>query len=124
MRKLKPREIVGGNESSKITKGLMAQRLRICPQCRRLRRHRFNPCVGKMSWRRKSQPTPAFLPGESHGQRSLAGYSLWVHKELDMTKRLSTQAGSLRLSSTVRFKVAAQLSALSVDAFTDQEDET
>ena len=68
--------------------------------------------------------TPALLPGESHGQRSLAGYSLWVHKELDMTERLSTQAGSLRLSSTVRFKVAAQLSALNVDAFTDQEDET
>ena len=124
METLKPREIVGGNESGKITKGLMAQRLRIRPQCRRLRRHRFNPWVGKMSLRRKSQPTPALLPGESHVQRSLAGYSLWAHKELDMTERLSTQAGSLRLSSTVRFKVAAQLSALNVDAFTDQEDET
>ena len=31
-------------------------------------------------WRRKWQPTPVFLPGESHGQRSLAGYSLWGHK--------------------------------------------
>ena len=36
------------------------------------------------------QPTPAFLPGESHGQRSLVGYSPWHHKELDTTERLST----------------------------------
>ena len=115
---------MAGNESSKITKGLMAQWLRIRLQCRGLRRHRFNPWVGKMPWRRRWQPTPAFLPGESHGQRSLAGYSLWVRKELDVTERLSTQAGSLRLNSTVRFKVAAQLSALNVDAFTNQEDET
>ena len=34
---------------------------------------------------RKWQPTPAFLPGESHGQRSLEGYSSWGHKELHMT---------------------------------------
>ena len=32
--------------------------------------------VGKIPWSRKLQPTPAFLPGESHGQRSLAGYTL------------------------------------------------
>ena len=37
-------------------------------------------------WRRTQQPTPVFLPGESHGQRSLAGYSLWVQKESDMTE--------------------------------------
>ena len=41
------------------------------------------------NWRRKWQPTPVFLPGESHGQRSLAGYSPWSHKELDTTERLS-----------------------------------
>ena len=35
----------------------------------------FNPWVGKISWRRKWQPTPVFFPGEFHGQRSLAGYS-------------------------------------------------
>ena len=34
-------------------------------------------------------PTPVFLPGESHGQRRLAGYSPWGHKELDMTERLT-----------------------------------
>ena len=36
------------------------------------------------------QPTLVFLPGDSHEQRSLSGYSLWGHKELDMTERLST----------------------------------
>ena len=39
-------------------------------------------------WRRAWQPTPVFLPGEFHGQRSLAGYSPWGHKENDMTERL------------------------------------
>ena len=37
----------------------------------------FNPLVSKASWKRKWQPTPVFLPGKSHGQRSLAGYSSW-----------------------------------------------
>ena len=41
-----------------------------------------------MRWRRKSQPTPVFLPGKSHGRRSLVGYSLWGRKELDTTERL------------------------------------
>ena len=36
-------------------------------------------------WRKKCQPTPVFLPGESHGQRSLVGYSPWSHKESDTT---------------------------------------
>ena len=38
---------------------------------------RFDPWVGKMPWRRKWQPTPVFLPGRFHGQRSLVGYSPW-----------------------------------------------
>ena len=45
----------------------------------------FDPPVGKIPWRRKCQPSPVSLPGESHGQRSLVGYSLWGHKELVMT---------------------------------------
>ena len=44
-------------------------------QCRRHKGHEFNPWVGKIPRRRAWQPTPVFLPGESHGQRSLAGYS-------------------------------------------------
>ena len=38
---------------------------------------------GKVPWRRPRQPTPVFLPGESRGQRSLAGYSPWGHKRTD-----------------------------------------
>ena len=45
--------------------------------------------VRKIPWRRKWQPTPVFLPGESHGQRSLVGYSLWGLKESDTTEQLS-----------------------------------
>ena len=50
------------------------------------RRRGFSLWVGKIPRRRKRQLTPVFLPGESHGQRSLAGYSPWGHKELDMTE--------------------------------------
>ena len=42
------------------------------------------------TWRRQWHPTPALLPGKSHGLRSLEGCSPWGHKELDMTQRLST----------------------------------
>ena len=44
------------------------------------------PGFGRMPWRRKWQPTPVFLPRESHGQRSLVDYSPWGHKELDTTE--------------------------------------
>ena len=42
--------------------------------------------VGKIPKRRKWQPTPVFLPGESHGQRRLAGYNLWDRRELETTE--------------------------------------
>ena len=48
------------------------------------KRCRLDPWVRKIPWSRKWQPTPIFLPGESHGQRSLVGYIPWGHKELDM----------------------------------------
>ena len=44
-------------------------------QCRRYERCGFDLWVGKIPWRKSWQPTPVFLPGESHGQRSLADYS-------------------------------------------------
>ena len=49
-------------------------------QCRWCRRHSFDPWVGTLPWRRAWQPTPVFLPGESHGRRSLVGYSPRGHK--------------------------------------------
>ena len=51
--------------------------LRICLQ---YRRPRFDPLVGKIPRRKKWQPITIFLPGESHGQRSLVGYSPWDHR--------------------------------------------
>ena len=53
-------------------------------------RLRFSSWVGKIPWRRAWQPTPVLLPGEFHGQRSLAGYSPWGCKEVDITEQLST----------------------------------
>ena len=44
--------------------------------------NRFYPWVRKISWRGKWQPIPVFLPGKSHGQRSLEGYCLWDHKRV------------------------------------------
>ena len=54
-------------------------------QCRR---YRFDPWVGKIPWKRKWQPTPVFLPGEFHEQRSLADYSPWGCKEVEMDNSL------------------------------------
>ena len=49
----------------------------------------FDPRNGKIPWRRAWQPTPVFLPGESHGQRSLVGYSPWGCKQSDTTQWLN-----------------------------------
>ena len=59
---------------------------RISLQCRRCQRRGFDPWVGKIPWRRAWQPTPVFLPGKSHGQRSLASYSSCGHKESEATE--------------------------------------
>ena len=67
-------------------------------QCWRCRRHGFDPWVGKIPWRRAWQPIPVFPPGESHGQRSLVGYSPWGRKESDTTEQLSTH--TLRILGT------------------------
>ena len=66
---------------------LVAQMVkRICLQCRR---PVFDPWVGKIPWRREWLPTPVFLPGESHRQKRLAGYSPWNCKESDTTEQLT-----------------------------------
>ena len=49
----------------------------------------FHLWVGKIPWKREWLPTPVFLPGEFHRQRSLAGYHPWGHKEADMNERLT-----------------------------------
>ena len=52
-------------------------------RCARCKRRGFDPWVGKIPWRRAWHPTPVSLPGESHGQRSLAGHSPWGRRESD-----------------------------------------
>ena len=61
------------NPQNKIS-SLVAQLVKNLLQCRR---PGFDPWVRKIPWRRKWQPNPVFLPGESYGQRGLAGYSSW-----------------------------------------------
>ena len=62
----------------------------------------FDPWVGKIPWRRAWQPTPVFLPGESHGQRSLVGYSPRGHKESDTTGRLHSICTEVSSRRSVR----------------------
>ena len=74
-------------------------------QCRRHGRSLgFDPWVEKIPWRRKWQPTPVFLPGESHGQRSLAGYGSWGSKE---AKQLSNKRKPNNFSFNTRVHRAA-----------------
>ena len=63
----------------------------------------FNPCFGKIPWRRKWLATPVLLPGEFHQQWSLAGYSPWGHKELDMTEQITLSLiGNLSQVASIR----------------------
>ena len=71
----------------------VAQWVMHLPSMRRRRRHSFNTWFRKIPWRRARQPTPVCLPGESHGQRSLASYSPQGHKEsvtTEVTERAHT----------------------------------
>ena len=61
-------------------------------QCRRHKGRGSNLWFRKIPWSRKWQPSPVFLPGTSHKQRSLVGYSSKSCKELDMTEQRNTHA--------------------------------
>ena len=65
-------------------------------QCRRHKRCRLNPWVGKIPWRRAWQPTPVFSPGEFHGQRSLVATAHRAVQSLTRLKWLSTHAQEIR----------------------------
>ena len=74
---------------------LEVQMVRICLQCWR---PGFHPWVWKILWRREWAPTPVFLSGCFHGQRSLAGYSPWGRKESDTIQQLTHTPLSARLA--------------------------
>ena len=86
-----------GNETSFLLGSLLPysfgswwlRQWKIYLQCRK---PGFNPWVGKIPWRREWQPTPVLLPGEFHGQRSLAGFHPLGDKELDTTEWLIAAA--------------------------------
>ena len=73
-------------------------------QCRRHKRHGFDPWARKVPWRKAWQPTPVFLPGESRGQKSLAGYSRRGRKESDMTEATS----HVLVTEWIRIQLPAQ----------------
>ena len=73
-------------------------------QCRRHKRSGLDPWFRKIPWRRKWQPTLIFLHGESHGQRSLVGYSPWDLKESDTTERLNSSSSMLFFSTFCLYK--------------------
>ena len=73
--RLSPHRLPGGARGKEPTR-----------QYRRLQKGGFNPWVRKILWRRAQQPTPVFLPGESHGQRTLEGYSPQGHRDLNMSE--------------------------------------
>ena len=74
--------------------------------CRRRKRRRFDSWVKKIPWRRAWQPTPVSLPGESHGQRSLAGYSPWGRKS-------RTQLSNYTTTTTItRFRLKVECFAV------------
>ena len=72
-------------------------------QCRRCKRLKFDPWVGKILWRRKWQPTPVFFPEKSHGQRNLTGYSPWGCKELDATEQTHTHTHTHTKQQNTRY---------------------
>ena len=79
-------------------------------QCKR---HGFHPRVKKISWRRKWQPSPVFLPGKSHGQRSLGGYSPWGHKRVGhdfVTEQYQQQQRILAIINSVAVNIGVHVS--------------
>ena len=73
------------------------------------RRHRFHPWVRKIPWRRKQQPTPVFLPGKSHGQRSPVGYGVakswtWVRDWAHTHKHILQWKSKIKLKNIQKEK--------------------
>ena len=79
----------------------------------------FDPWVGKILWRRKWQPTPVFLPGKSHGQRSLVGYSPWGHKRVGHDVAINSNNTFLKQGS-FDFKMWLCKSSITMSSITSE----
>ena len=79
-------------------------------QCRRRKRHRFNPWIGKIHWSSKWHPSPVFLPRESQGQRSLVSYSPWATKSWTrLNDWTHTQLAKLFIKKILNLLASCQL---------------
>ena len=90
------------------------RRYRVCLQCER---PGFESWGGMIPWWRKWQSTPTLLPGKSHGQRILIGYSPWGRKELDTTEQLHFHFHcmlSIRINLQQKLKQRTQVNSLAV----------
>ena len=83
---LSPFARLGSWDLSASWASLVAQMVKNLPA---MQKTRVQSLVGKIPWRREWQPSPVFLPGEFHGQRSLAGYSPWSNQESDTPEQLT-----------------------------------
>ena len=81
-------QVIGSFRASLLSQGasLVSQMVKNLPAEREIG---FKPWVGMIPWRIEWLPTPAFLPEEFHGQKSLVGYSQWGSKESDMNEQLT-----------------------------------
>ena len=64
-----------------------------------------SPGFGRLLWRREWQSTSVLLPGKSHGQRSLLGYSLWGHKDSDTTEWLHIHFHAESILGSIKVKL-------------------
>ena len=78
----------------------------------------FELWVRKISWNRKWQPTPVFLPGKFHGHRSLAGYSLWGLKESFTTEQERQKSYFPSKRNTYPFTMSVQFSSVAQSCLT------
>ena len=79
------------------------------------RRPGLDPWVRKIPWRRKLQPTRVFLPGKSHGQRSMVDYSPWNRKELDTNEHTQQQHQCLEQPELMIFEKLVVKRSLTMD---------
>ena len=87
--------------------------------CRRLRRFGLNPWVRKILWRRKWQPTPVFLPGRSHGLRSLVGYRPWDCKsQTQLSSWAHTGSYNILYAHILSYDLVIQRNAILIHATT------
>ena len=89
-------------------------------QCRRYKRHSFDPCVWKIPWRKKWLPTPVFLPRESHGQRNLVGYSSCSRKMSDVAGPIFISWYTYCISTLPMCPVMIPSLYLSLNIFSDR----